>query len=217
MNQHDSAKLYELLIRELGDFAIFLIDLDGRITTWNAGVEGFFGYPESEFVGRNIADIFTPPDRAAGAPQQEMETARREGRSSDVRWHVCRDQSWVFVEGVLTAIRDESGTIYAFSKIARAVRPKHAAGNLISTILVGTEDVIYAIDKDGRFVFANPSAARLFGRTVEELMGQTREEVLPPQMAADVRATDQSVMAGTQSRLVEERFRWRVRIERSFA
>ena len=206
MNQHDSTKMYELLIRELGDFAVFLIDLDGRITTWNAGVERFFGYPESEFVGRNIADIFTPPDRAAGAHKQEMETARREGRSSDIRWHVCRDQSWVFVEGVLTAIRDESGTIYAFSKIARAVRPRHAAGNLITTILVGTEDVIYAIDKDGRFVFANPPAARLFGRAVEDLIGDTRDEVLPPHMAADVRATDQSVMAGTQSRLVEEKF-----------
>jgi PAS domain S-box-containing protein len=206
VSEPDSAKLYELLIRELGDFAVFLIDLDGRITSWNPGVEHFFGYPESEFIGRNIADIFTPPDRAAGAHRQEMETARVEGRSSDLRWHLCRDQSWVFVEGVLTAIKDESGAVYAFSKIARAVRPKHAAGNLVATILVGTEDVIYAIDKDGRFVFANPSAGRLFGRSDEDLIGHTREEVLPPHLAADVRATDDSVMAGTQSRLVEERF-----------
>lgn len=209
-----TAQLYELLIRELEDFAVFLIDLDGRITSWNPGVERFFGYPEGEFIGRNIADIFTPPDRAAGAPQQEMEAARREGRSSDVRWHVCRDQSWVFVEGVLTAIRDESEKIYAFSKIARAVRPRHAAGNLIATILVGTEDVIYAADQDGRFVFANPPAARLFGRSVKELIGHTREEVLPPHIAADVRATDESVMAGTHSRLVEERFQTPDRGER---
>lgn len=206
VREHDSAKLYELLIRELGDFAVFLIDLDGKIASWNPGVESFFGYPESEFIGRNIADIFTPLDREAGAPQQEIETARRDGRSIDIRWHVCRDQSWVFVEGVLTAIKDESGTIYAFSKIARAVRPKQAAGNLIATILVGTEDVIYAIDKSGRFVFVNPSAARLFGRSVEEVIGHTREEVLPAHLAADVRATDESVMGGTHSRLVEERF-----------
>ena len=205
-SEHDSATLYQLLIRELEDFAIFLIDLDGRITSWNPGVEQFFGYPEPEFIGRNIDEIFTPLDRKAGASKQEMETARRDGRSNDIRWHVCRDKSWVFVEGVLTAIKDDSGTIYAFAKIARAVRPKYAAGNLIATLLVGTEDLIYAVDKDGRFVFSNPAAACLFGRTVEEMVSHTRDEMLPAYVAADVRATDESVMAGTQSRLVEERF-----------
>ena len=205
-NERDHARLYKLLIHELQDFAVFLIDVDGEITSWNPGVERFFGYTESEFVGRNVAEIFTPQDRDAGAPEYERETARRNGRSADIRWHVCRDQRWVFVEGVLNAIEDESGTVCGFAKIARAVRPQQAAGNLIATILVGTEDVIYAIDTNGRFVFANTPAARLMGRRVEELIGHTREELLPLYIAADMRATDESVMAGTQTRMVEEKF-----------
>ncbi len=205
-SEHDRAGLYEQLIGELQDFAVFLIDADGRITTWNPGVQRFFGYPEKEFIGKPIEEIFTPQDRAAGAPDQERETARRQGRSLDIRWHVCSDQSWVFVEGVLTAIKDESGRIRAYSKIARSVRPQHAAGSLVATVLEGTADVIYALDKDGRFVFANKPATMLFGRRVEELVGRTREEVLPTHVAADMRAADESIMAGTSSRTVEERF-----------
>jgi PAS domain S-box-containing protein len=204
-SEYDHAHLFEQLIRELGDFAVFLIDNEGRITSWNPGVQHFFGYPEAEFIGRDFADIFTPPDRAAGAHRQEMETARREGRSADIRWHLCRDQSWVFVEGVLTAIKHESGSIHAFSKIARAVRPQHAAGSLIATVLEGTQDVIYAIDTDGRFVFANTPATQFFGRRIQDLIGHMREEVLPANAALDMRATDESVMGGIQSRLVEER------------
>src|SRR5579871_6332968 len=72
---------------------------------------------------------------------------------------------------------------------------------------MGTEDVIYAVDKSGRFVFANLPAAQLMGReSVEELIGRRREEVLPLYVAVDMRATDESVMAGSKSRMVEERF-----------
>jgi PAS domain S-box-containing protein len=205
-NERNRAKLYELLIRELEDFAVFLLDLDGKITSWNPGVERFFGYPEAEFVGRDVRDIFTPEDRATGAPEQEMNRAREEGRASDVRWHMCRDQSRVFVDGVLTAIKDEAGVVRGFSKIARAVLPHHATGSLIATMLEGTDQVIYAIDKNGRFLFANTPGARLFGRRVDELLGHTREEVLPPALAMDQRATDESVMNGKNSRLIEERF-----------
>jgi PAS domain S-box-containing protein len=205
-NEHERAKLYQLLIEELQDFAVFLLDVDGRITSWNPGVERFFGFPEAEFVGKDVREIFTPEDRAAGAAEQELETARALGRSSDIRWHMCRDQSRVFVDGVLTAIKDEAGTLCGFSKIARAVRPAQAAGTMMETILEGAEDPIYAVDKQGRFVFANTHAASLLGHTLDEVIGHVWEEVVPPALAADLRATDESVMSGNRARLVEERF-----------
>jgi two-component system CheB/CheR fusion protein len=151
-SDHDHAKLHELLIQELEDFAVFLVDLGGRIMTWNPGVERFFGYAEREFIGKNLTDIFTSEDRAAHAPEKEMAKARREGRSSDVRWHVCHDHTRVFVEGVLIGIKDEAGALVGFAKIARAVRPTQAAGSMLTTLLEGTDDAIYAIDKDGRFL-----------------------------------------------------------------
>jgi PAS domain S-box-containing protein len=203
-SDHDRAKLHELLIQELEDFAVFLVDIDGRIRTWNPGVERFFRYTEAEFIGRNLADIFTPEDRAAGAPENEMEKARRLGRSSDVRWHLCNDQTRVFVEGVLIGIKDQAGALVSFAKIARAVRPKHAAGSMLATLLEGTDDAIYALDEEGRFVFANTQTARLLGRSIDTLVGLSREEVQPSSRAADMRATDENVMRGHQPQVFEE-------------
>ncbi|HVW07010.1 MAG TPA: PAS domain-containing protein [Bryobacteraceae bacterium] len=206
LNEQNRARMYELLIEELEDFAIFLIDPQGTIISWNPGVKRFFGYDEKEFVGKPFIEIFTPEDRAAKAHQEEMDRARQDGRSSDIRWHLCSDRSRVFVEGVLTCIKDESGNHCGFSKIARAVRPQHAAGSLIATLLEGTDDAIYATDKSGRFVFANTAAASLLGRSVDEVISHTHEEVLPAAIASDLRATDQSVMSSNHARLVEEKF-----------
>ena len=136
-NEPDHAKLHELLIHELEDFAVFLVNPDGRIISWNPGVLRFFGYTQEEFIGKELAEIFTPEDRAAHAPQTEMENARRDGRASDIRWHLCQDQSRVFVEGVLLGIRSEAGDLVGFAKIARAVRPAHAAGSMIATLVEG--------------------------------------------------------------------------------
>src|SRR5260370_30866269 len=104
--QQEPANLHRPLIEELEDFAVLLVSLDGRIISWNPGVERFFGYTENNFVGRNLQDIFTPEDRAAGAPEKEIKKARQEGRTSDVRWHICSDQSRVFLEGLLLGVKD---------------------------------------------------------------------------------------------------------------
>jgi PAS domain S-box-containing protein len=111
ISDRDHAKLHDLLIQELEEFAVFLVNLDGRITSWNPGVERFLGYVEAEFVGRPVSDIFTPEDRAARVPEKEMENAQSTGRAADMRWHLRNDQSRVFVEGMFIAIKDEAGRI----------------------------------------------------------------------------------------------------------
>jgi PAS domain S-box-containing protein len=202
----DQAKLHDLLIQELEDFAVFLIDRDGRITSWNPGVQRFLGYSEEEFIGMNVDEIFTSEDRAAGIPQAEIAKATTTGRASDVRWHLRKGLKRVFVEGVLIAIKDDTGAVASFAKIARAVHPQNvAASSMIASILDGTDDAIYVIDRSGRFVFANSQAARLFGRSLEKVVGHTWEEIVP-RAAAELRAIDASVMGGTSPRVIEERF-----------
>ena len=85
---------------------------------------------------------------------------------------------------------------------------------MIATLVEGTDDPIYAVDREGRFVFANAQTARLLGRPIEDLLGHTREEVLPPETAADHRGTDASVMQSRHSRLIEEHFPSKDRGER---
>lgn len=127
MSERKYEDLYRILVRELEEYAIFLMDVDGTILTWNAGVRVILGYPEDEFVGRNVAMIFTPEDRATGESKKELQRAAENGYSPDERWHVRRDGERIFVDGVVRGLRDETGALTGFSKIMRdATRRKHA-------------------------------------------------------------------------------------------
>jgi len=99
------------------DYAIMTLDCDGRITSFNSGAERIFGYTEQEVLGRHDAIIFTPEDRAAGAPDDEKRRAREDGRAEDERWHLRKDGSRFFCSGVMTPLAD--GEFFGYAKIGR--------------------------------------------------------------------------------------------------
>ena len=105
------------------DYAILTVDEDGLITKWNRGAERIFGYEEKEVIGKPFSMIFTPEDRAAGAPEEELEGARKEGRSQDDRWHLRKDGSTFFCSGVVTRMDGKTG---GFAKIARDMTESQA-------------------------------------------------------------------------------------------
>src|SRR5450759_5227117 len=92
--------VFRLIVDEAKEYAIFLIDKDGKIETWNAGAERIFGRAESEVVGQDFAILFTEEDRARGVPAKELEAARDTGRGEDTRWHVRGDGEVFFSDGV---------------------------------------------------------------------------------------------------------------------
>ncbi|MFL6227182.1 MAG: CheR family methyltransferase [Pyrinomonadaceae bacterium] len=114
----ESEQRLHLLVESVRDYAIFAMTTDGHIEYWNAGAQRVFGFGEEEIVGRPGAIIFTPEDRERGVPQQEIETARREGRAADERWHVRKDGTRFYASGVMTAI-EQDGRVRGFAKIAR--------------------------------------------------------------------------------------------------
>jgi PAS domain S-box-containing protein len=118
---------YRLLVEQLDDYAVVMADLDGRITSWNVGAQRMMGYAEQEILGRPLAVLFTPEDRAAGAPEQERWTAARDGRALDDRWHVRKDGSRLFVSGVLAARYDDAGKLVGFSKVFRDITDRWRA------------------------------------------------------------------------------------------
>jgi PAS domain S-box-containing protein len=107
------------IIEEVKDYAIFLAGPDGAVTTWNAGARRTFGYAEAEIVGRNARVLFTSEDQSAGVPEEELETARRDGRASDDRWMMRKDGSRFYAGGVTTALRDPDGNVRGFTKVLR--------------------------------------------------------------------------------------------------
>lgn len=113
----ESDQLYRMQIRQLRDYAVFFIGLDGRIRTWNKGVEHLLGYPEEEWIGRDTSVIFVPADKAAELRESEMELARQNGCVSDIRWHRRKDGSELFANGVMSAVYNAEGTLIGFTKV----------------------------------------------------------------------------------------------------
>jgi two-component system, chemotaxis family, CheB/CheR fusion protein len=113
------------LVNSVEDFAIFSMDAGGRIESWNPGAENIFGFTPREAVGRHTEIIFTPEDRAGGAADEEMRTARATGRAADERWHIRKDGSRFYASGVLTTLGDEPDA--GFVKVARDLTERERA------------------------------------------------------------------------------------------
>jgi PAS domain S-box-containing protein len=116
---HTSEERQRLLIESAKDFAIFSLDLDRQVTSWNPGAEKIFGYRESEIIGQSGDILFTPEDREKGAPEREVETARTKGRAGNERWHSRKDQTRFYGSGAVTPLLDHEGTLLGFVKIMR--------------------------------------------------------------------------------------------------
>lgn len=118
------------VVESTQDYAIVTTDLTGLVTSWNPGAKRIFGFDETEIVGQSLAVIFTPADRAAGAPQDEMRRARDDGRAEDERWHMRKDGSTFYCSGILTPLY-EGGKLVGYAKIARdKTDSKHAEDQL---------------------------------------------------------------------------------------
>jgi PAS domain S-box-containing protein len=123
----NSEEQYRLLTEFVKDFAIFLIDADGKIATWNTGAERITGYKETEAIGQPFAILFRPQDIVNRSPEQELSIAREKGRSDDERWHIRKDGSQFWAMGVVTPLWDEAGQLRGYAKIMRDITDRKRA------------------------------------------------------------------------------------------
>jgi PAS domain S-box-containing protein len=117
----ESEERFRLLVENVQDHALFQLNPEGVISTWNVGAQRMLGYGASEMTGQPFHKIFTPEDVACGAPEEEIEGAKAKGNSEDERWHLRKDGTRFFASGVLTAVRDTQGVLQGFVKIMRDV------------------------------------------------------------------------------------------------
>ncbi len=157
-----SEERYRLVVESATDYAIFTMDLDRRVTGWNVGAERVLGWPEEEILGRSADAIFTPEDRDAGAPEEEARGVIEAGRAEDVRWHLRRDGSRLWANGVMLPLHDERGSIRGLLKILRdKTAEKRAADRLrekagfLERVLESSADCIGVLDLEGRLQLLN--------------------------------------------------------------
>jgi len=116
-----------LMVESVKDYAIFALDSQGLVTSWNPGAERIFGYSSEEMAGRSAEVLWTIPDRLAGAYDNELMKAAATGRAEDERWHLRKDGSQFYASGVVTPIFDRSGVVVGFTKIARDITDRKRA------------------------------------------------------------------------------------------
>lgn len=122
-----SEQRLRLVVDNARDYAIFTTDTTGAITGWWGGAERVFGWTADEAVGQAMAITYTQEDRKQQVPEGEMRTAREEGRAPNVRWHVRKDGSRAFIDGIMTPLRDPDGALTGFLKIGQDVTERHAS------------------------------------------------------------------------------------------
>src|SRR5690242_19133539 len=118
---------WQILMENVKDYAIFMLDPDGNIATWNEGAQRILGYTEDEILGHNFCDIFTPEDIGRKQPEAELEGAMKRGRAEDERWHMRKDGSRFWAAGIVTSLWDDTGKLRGIAKILRDITDRKKA------------------------------------------------------------------------------------------
>ncbi|MDB5704091.1 MAG: hybrid sensor histidine kinase/response regulator [Sphingomonas bacterium] len=180
--EHSSAtgSRFELLVQSVTDYAIYMLDPQGRVTSWNAGARRFKGYEAEEIIGEHFSRFYTPEERAREIPRIALETAEREGRFEAEGWRVRKDGSRFWANVVIDPIRDPSGALIGFAKITRDLTERRAAELelrqseerfrlLVQSV---TDYAIYMLSPEGRVSSWNPGAERFKGYCADEIIGE---------------------------------------------
>jgi PAS domain S-box-containing protein len=122
-----SEEQFRVLVQNVRDYAIFRLDADGRVASWNAGAEAIKGYRPDEIIGSHFSAFYTPEDVAAGRPARALEIAARMGVYAEEGWRVRRDGTTFWASVVITALRSADGTVIGYAKVTRDLTERRAA------------------------------------------------------------------------------------------
>ncbi|MGZ5201339.1 MAG: PAS domain S-box protein, partial [Telluria sp.] len=177
--QLNEIQRFQYLIAGISDYAIYMIDPDGYITSWNAGAQRFKGYAEREIIGEHFSRFYTPEDRAAGLPARALGIALAEGKYEAEGWRVRKDGTRFWAHVVIDPIYDEQGELLGYAKVTRDVTErKHAEDALRESeqrfrlLVQGVTDyAIFMLSPEGVVSNWNVGAQRIKGYTEQEIVG----------------------------------------------
>ncbi len=178
--------LFRLLVEGVKDYAIFLLDPQGRVSTWNAGAERIKGYTSAEIIGQHFSRFYPQEAVESGKPGHELEIAAEEGRFEEEGWRIRKDGSRFWANVVITALRDKNGELLGFTKVTRDFTDRkkteealRVSENRFRSLFEFSPDAIVVTDRDGRITEINGQVARFFGYERAELIGQAIEILIP--------------------------------------
>jgi PAS domain S-box-containing protein len=199
--------IYRKAIEDIRDYAIFLTDADGVVTTWNVGAQHILGYTEEEIIGKDASKLFTVEDRGRLVPEKELTTAATNGRAEDERWHVRRDGSRFWASGVVTSVRDQSGKLIGFLKVMRDMTERNKLTEERDRFFALSMDMLSIVNLDGSFQRVNPAFQKVLGFSEEELLSMSLFELVHPEDRHTTLTGYENLAAGEPIRSMENRLR----------
>jgi len=161
---------FRMIIEGITDYAIYLLDTDGRVESWNKGAQRLKGYRANEIIGQSFTRFFTQEDQQDGKPQRLLAEAESRGHVEEEGWRIRKDGSRFLVNSVITALRNEDNSLYGFAKITRDITERKQAEELLArsekefrlladSALIG----IYRTTLKGEILYVNETMARVLG------------------------------------------------------
>nr|WP_290225733.1 PAS domain S-box protein [Trichocoleus desertorum] len=207
----ESEEKYRLLVQGVRDYAIFSLDPQGYVTSWNSGAELLKGYRAAEILGRHFSTFYTEADIADGKPNRALEQAIATGHFQGEGWRRRKDGSLFWASVVITALRDQNQQLCGFSKVTRDVTERKRSEqvlqesyNLLERVIEGTADLVFMKDRQGRYQLVNSATERVFNRPKAEILGKADTDLIPLEQAIALQKVDRSVIETGISQTLEE-------------
>ena len=165
----------QLLVESVRDYAIFLLDAQGRVASWNQGAQRIKGYTFDEIRGRHFSVFYPREDIERGKPDFELKVAAQEGRFEDEGWRLRKDGSRFWANVVITALKDANGALLGFGKVTRDLTQRKWAmeANFEKLFRSSPNPILLSTLDDGHFIEVNESFCELLGYSHEELIGHS--------------------------------------------
>jgi PAS domain S-box-containing protein len=181
----ESEEVFRTLVASVRDYAIFVLDPDGVISSWNPGAKRLKLYEAEEAIGKHFSIFYPEKDIRDGKPDMELRVAAATGRFEDEGWRLRKDGSRFWANVVITAIRNKQGDLLGFGKITRDVTDRRAAEQRYRLLVEGVTDyAIYSLDPEGNITSWNSGAERIKGYSADEIIGQHFSKFYTPEDAA---------------------------------
>ncbi len=179
----ESEAAFRSLVDAVEEYAIFRLDTDGHVVSWNEGARQIKGYERAEILSEHFSQFYTDADRAAGVPARNLERALENGSVEDEGWRVRADGTRFWANVTITSVRDDDGTHRGYLKVTRDMTDRwereRELESELQRILGRISDAFYAVDDEFRFTHVNDRAAELLERSEEELLGERLWDVFP--------------------------------------
>ena len=213
----ETPETFRLLVEGVQDYAIFMLDGAGRVSTWNSGAERIKGYRAEEIVGQHFSRFYPPEAIAEGKPARLLAIAARDGRVEDEGWRMRKDGTRFWADVILTALRDSEGAVVGFAKVTRDLTERKEAQDALhrseQTFQLLVESVrdyaIFMLDPDGRIASWNAAAERIKGYSAQEIIGEHFSIFYPPEDVAQGKPRWELESAQNEGRHEDEG--WRLR------